>query len=167
MFGFDVWSLCLNTATMLHSSTYTCILQNQKPQEGSSFELGDIDDDTDEQFLCSTLMFDHYVWTQLPCSELPLYCFTCLHVTRWLSMWFSNSAILVTCYHVCIIYRLIIWHALPLSKYFLERKTCSSVWRFFIGCGCKRAHNYPKLPRRKGCHIKIYCRHMALYENHY
>ena len=37
----------------------------------------------------------------------------------------------------------------------------------FIGCGYKRAHNYLKLPPRKGYHIKIYCRHMAYSENHY
>ncbi len=49
MFDFYVWSLCLNIATMKQTTTS----DNQKPREDDSFELGDIDDDTDEQF---------YVW---------------------------------------------------------------------------------------------------------
>ncbi len=86
MFDFYVWPLCLNITTMLHTRppvTRTAgrwLLRHRWYKRWYRWTV-----------LCLTLMFDHYVWTQLPCSQLN--CSKRLRVNRWLSMWFSKYGI--------------------------------------------------------------------------
>ena len=108
---FYVWLWCLNLMfdkyvwKQLYLAMHTCMWQtcgNQKPQEKDTFEFGDIDDYIDEQFYVWLYVWSLCLNATTMIAATTLYCLTCLHVNRWLSL-VASMAFLVTCYHVCLI----------------------------------------------------------------